>query len=189
MRFSYGARALLGAGLAVALLAGCASQAGVGRTDFSPPAEARRISRAPFYPQRTEQCGPASLAAVLNHLGDPVTPEEAARAVYRPEAHGTLNLDLVLYARSRGYRSEWKNGEPGDLIRAVDRERLSIVMLDLGMAGVHKFHFAVVVGYGPDGILLNTGRTPEQLAPWPVFLDQWSGAGNWVMTVEPKAGP
>ncbi|HLB02506.1 MAG TPA: C39 family peptidase, partial [Nitrospiria bacterium] len=39
------------------------------------------VEGVPFYPQKEYQCGPASLAAVLNYFGQAVSPEEIAEAI------------------------------------------------------------------------------------------------------------
>jgi hypothetical protein len=82
------ARRYLGA-LLVLGMASCAT---------SPPAAAPAvlIEGVPFYAQEAHQCGPASLAGVLNFWGAGVTPEEIAKDIYSPTAGGTLDMDLVL---------------------------------------------------------------------------------------------
>ncbi|NIW44576.1 MAG: hypothetical protein GWN30_07355, partial [Gammaproteobacteria bacterium] len=61
----------------------------------------------PFFPQLDYQCGPASLAGVLNYYGDHVGPDEIAEAIYRENIRGTVSLDMVLYVRKRGFASTW----------------------------------------------------------------------------------
>ncbi len=170
------------AGLLAALclaLAACASLP----PGFVPPAVGNAVPGVPFHAQEDYQCGPASLAGVLNFLGDPATPEEIASAVFRPDLRGSVSLDLALYPRGRGLSSRFFRGTPADLTAAVDAGRPLVLMLDQGLAGVRYFHFAVLTGYRPQGAVLNSGREQGLLVPWASFLAQWAGADNWTLEV------
>jgi ABC-type bacteriocin/lantibiotic exporter with double-glycine peptidase domain len=141
------------------------------------------VANVPFHPQEYHQCGPASLAGVLNFLGDPATPEEIASAVFRPDLRGSVSLDLALFPRSRGLATRFYRGAPADLLAAVDAGLPLVLMLDQGFAGVRVYHFAVLIGYRPEGVILNSGRSQGLLTPWASFLAQWAGAGNWTLEV------
>jgi hypothetical protein len=52
------------------------------------PETLRLIQNVPFYPQEAFQCGPASLAGVLNYWGLPVSPEVIAVKLYSPQPRG-----------------------------------------------------------------------------------------------------
>ena len=172
------ARAGLFAALAL-LLAACAALP----PGFVPPAAGNAVPGVPFHAQEDYQCGPASLAGVLNFLGDPATPEEIAAAVYRPDLRGSVSLDLALYPRGRGLASRFFRGAPADLLAAVDAGRPLVLMLDQGLAGVKYLHFAVLTGYRPEGVVLNSGRVRGRLVPWAAFLAQWAGADHWALEV------
>ena len=64
-------------------------------------ASAARLD-VPFFPDTTDQCGPASLASVLNYWGKTVSPAELKSDVYLSSLKGTLPMDLppavTLYA-------------------------------------------------------------------------------------------
>jgi len=137
----------------------------------------------PFFAQEDHQCGPAALAGVLGLLGDPVTPEEVAAAVYRPGLRGSVSLDLALYPRTRGLASRFFRGTPEDLLAAVDAGRPLVLMLDQGFGGVHFFHYAVLTGYGPSGVVLNSGQRQGLAVSWASFLAEWAGADNWTLEV------
>src|SRR5512139_1189114 len=102
-------RFLAGAVTAAGLLCflwGCAVAA------LSPGSSAVRIDEVPFFPQDEYQCGPASLAGVMNYWKVPVTPDEIAREIFSRTARGTLTIDMALYAERKGltarqYRGSW----------------------------------------------------------------------------------
>lgn len=153
---------------------------------FIPPVDTRTIAGVPFHAQEEYQCGPASLAGVLNFLGDPATPDEIAHAVFRPELRGSVSLDLALYPRGRGLSSRFWRGTVEDIMRNVDAGRPLVLMLDLGLGPVHTYHFLVAVGYAPQGLIANTGRREHALLPWAEVLRTWERADCWTLLVEAK---
>ncbi len=153
---------------------------------FTPPADSRTIPGVPFHAQEDYQCGPASLAGVLNFLGDPVTPDEIARVVFRPELRGSVSLDLALYPRGRGLSSRFWRGTVEDIVRNVDAGQPLVLMLDLGLGPVSTYHFLVAVGYAPQGLIANTGRREHALLPWAEVLRTWERADYWTLLVEAK---
>jgi len=164
---------------AALLLAACASLP----PGFVPPAGSGQVAGVPFHAQEDFQCGPASLAGVLNFLGDPATPAEVAAAVFRPGLRGSVSLDLALYPRTRGLASRFFRGSAADLTAAVDAGRPLVLMLDQGLAGVRAFHFVVLTGYRPAGAVVNSGRQQGVTLPWASFLAAWAGAENWALEV------
>jgi ABC-type bacteriocin/lantibiotic exporter with double-glycine peptidase domain len=153
---------------------------------FLPPPGAARLDQVPFFPQLDYQCGPASLAGVLNYYGKSVTAEEVAGAIFRPNIRGTVTLDMVLYAREQGLSANWYSGSVGDLVRAMNEGVPLIVMVDFGFGRISKNHFMVVVGYGPDGIIANSGASRETLISWKDFLPTWERANCWTLRIEAR---
>jgi predicted double-glycine peptidase len=150
------------------------------------PVQALRIANVPFHPQPRFQCGPAALASVLNFHNDPVTVGEIADVVYRDgPVRGTLSLDLVLYARSRGFEAVWDTATLSDLFRQVEEGSPPIVMVDQGFSIAGRHHFLVVAGYDQNGLLVHDGKSAYAHLPWSRFLNPWKRAGNWAMRVSP----
>lgn len=172
---------LVACALCLAPLAGCAKLP----TGFAPPPGQGRVEGVPFHAQEDLQCGPASLAMVLNHLGDPVTPEEISRALFRKDLRGVVSLDLALYPRGRGFATRFFRGSEKDIAAAVDAGRPLLVMVDEGFGGIHVLHFMVVTGYDHQGVLVNSGRSQGQRLGWGEFLSAWDGADRWALLVTP----
>jgi len=168
---------------------GCAAGPDSVTSGVSPSIGSGKVNKVPFYPQVSFQCGPASLAGVLNFFGEGVTPEEIADAIFRRDIRGTVTLDMVLYARKRGFFVEWYTGSVDDIRRSVDGRVPLIVMVDLGFASVRKNHFMVVVGYTPEGVIANSGKTREKLIPWKAFLARWNRTKRWALRIERETVP
>jgi len=143
------------------------------------------VDGVPFFPQEMYQCGPASLAGVLNYWGVAVTPEEIARAIYSPGARGTLDLDLVFYGEKRGLKAFQYPGTLGDLKKNIEGKIPLIVLVDEGFLTYQKHHFMVVVGYSDQGIFAHSGRERHRFYSWPVFLKTWEKTKNWTLRLTP----
>lgn len=179
-----GLRALIFGLLCCLLATGCIPGPRLPAPDPHRPATSRLIDGLPFHPQETYQCGPASLAGVMNHLGYEVSPETIADAIFRKDLHGTLSLDLALYPRTVGLKSRFYEGSVADLMAAIDSGIPLVVMVDNGVGPVSSYHFMVVAGYAPDAVIVNSGRTRGQRQPWNDFIATWDRAGRWTLRVD-----
>jgi len=182
VNFILGASLLL---LFACLVSSCST--GANELSITRPSQTVTIEEVPFFPQLDYQCGPASLAGVLGYYGDDVGPDEIAEAIYRERIRGTVSLDMVLYARKRGFASKWYQGNTDDIIGAVDRGNPVIVMIDLGFSLARVYHYMVITGYSFKGVIANTGTTPQKLIPWERFMSQWEKTHNWTLMITPKA--
>ena len=165
---------------------GCAVSLEDASSAFPAPSGSGKVENVPFYPQLTYQCGPASLAGVLNFYGDAVTPDQIARAIFRDNIHGTVTLDMILYAREKSFSARWYSGSAYDIQCAVDGNVPLIVMVDLGFANLSKYHYMVVVGYEPEGVIVYSGKEREKLIRWDRFLSRWKRTKSWTLRIEPK---
>jgi ABC-type bacteriocin/lantibiotic exporter with double-glycine peptidase domain len=147
-----------------------------------PPA--RVIEGVPFYAQEDYQCGPASLAGVMNFWGVDVTPEDIAGEIFSGRAKGTLNIDLALFARGRGLEARYFGGTLEDIRDSIDAGYPPIVLVDLGLWLYRKDHFMVVVGYSEGGLIVNSGREEHKFVPAEDFVRAWEKAGSWTLLVK-----
>jgi len=144
------------------------------------------IQNVPFHPQVEFQCGPASLAEVLNHWNINVSPEEIASEIYSPSAKGTLTIDMVLYVENRGLKARKYRGSFEDVKTKIDSGYPLIVLVDEGFLVYQRNHFMVVIGYGEEGILANSGRERHKFIPVKDFLRSWERAKFWTLWITPK---
>jgi ABC-type bacteriocin/lantibiotic exporter with double-glycine peptidase domain len=146
------------------------------------------IGTVPFIAQEAYQCGPASLAMVLQYYGAAVDAAEITSELYLPSVRGTLNLDLEFYARRRGFQAR---SFAGTLAQAKDELRRGhplIVFQDLGMAGYPVPHFAVLVGYDDraEAVVLHSGTTADRVVSYPAFEQSWAKRKAWTLLITPR---
>jgi ABC-type bacteriocin/lantibiotic exporter with double-glycine peptidase domain len=147
---------------------------------------ARIIPDVPFYPQQKYQCGPASLAGVLNYWGVKDSPEEIARHIFSPTAGGTLDLDMVLYAQRKGLKAIPYGGSWEDVRKNIDSRVPLILLVDEGFWVYQKAHFLVVVGYDEKGLIVNSGKEQHTPIPLDRFLKIWEKTKFWTLRVTPQ---
>jgi predicted double-glycine peptidase len=156
----------------------------------TPPVEKPKavqiIENVPFYPQEMYQCGPASLAGILNFWGITVLPEEIAAEIYSRSARGTLNLDMTLYAERKGLKANHYEGSFEDLKEKIDAGYPLIVMVDYGFSIYQKNHFMVLLGYYENGVVANSAKDQHKLIPIRVFLKSWKRTRYWSLLITPK---
>lgn len=176
-------------------LAGCASlefkaiQEGIASGTDS----GHYISGVPFLEQQNlDYCGPASLAMLLNFLGDPVSQEEVAREVYHSSLKGALTFDLARYARQRGYRVILIEGGLERVKAEVRAHRPVLLLANLGYRIYPIYHYHVVVGFSEDKkvfIAHDSAKGENLLIPYMTLSREWALAGGWAMTLLPKDLP
>lgn len=168
------------AAMLLALATGC-----LGRTflpePFESPLESRLILQMPYYSFEGGDGGPAALASVLTYNGRPTTVEEAAEIV---TASSPSPVDLAVMARRAGLSAEMLNGTPEMLLEAVRQGRPLIIRLGAPAPPLAAKDYAVVVGYTPDGPVLNSKSINQQIVPWREFLAGWHKAGNLIIKIE-----
>lgn len=145
----------------------------------------RLIENVPFFSQEAFQCGPASLAGVLNYWGIEVSPEEIATEIYSPSARGTLNLDMILYAEKKGMKAFHYKGSVADIKSKIDSGFPVIVLVDIGFWVYQQNHFMVVVGYYENGIVAHSGKDRLKSIALKNFIKSWERANFWTLLITP----
>jgi ABC-type bacteriocin/lantibiotic exporter with double-glycine peptidase domain len=146
----------LRAGLCIALLGAAASACYAGASHDVSPARAAALAadpawtladHVPFVAQRADaDCGPAALAMVLAHFGEPATLADVTTAA--PPIDGGVRVGALRdVARDRGLRAFVVAGTFGDLVGELERGRPVLVGLAKPMTtGRALAHYEVVVG-------------------------------------------
>ena len=141
------------------------------------------IENIPFYPQTSYQCGPASLAGVLNYWGVKVTTDKIAGEIYSSSARGTLDIDMVLYAQRKGLLSTQYEGNIEDVRKHIDSRHPLIVLVGYGFSLIQKNHFMVIIGYNDHGVIVNSGKDNNKFIPEKDFQKSWERTKFWTLLI------
>jgi hypothetical protein len=185
--------ARLAAAAAALLLGGCAAWFTPPQTaallaqppqDLPPRVERREV---PFFAQTRDHCGPAALATALADIGLPADPERLADAVFLPSRGGSLQLEMLGGARRQGAVATRLPRELGALLREVAAGHAVVVLQNLGLDWLPRWHYAVVVGYdlATRELVLRSGMTAREVLPLRTFEYTWARAGRWAIAVLP----
>jgi len=180
--------------LALLLVAGCAatpqSRELLEARPSGLPARVE-IERVPFFPQTRYQCGPAALATVLNDQGIETAPSSLVEEVYLPERRGTLPTEVRAATRARGLVPYPLGPRLEDLLRELADGRPVLVMQNLGLGWLPRWHFAVAVGYdlGQREIILRSGTHKRLATALDTFEQTWRRAEYWAQVVVPVDEP
>lgn len=147
----------------------------------------RIIQNVPFYPQEDFQCGPASLAAVLNFWGISITPEEIAKEIFSPTARGTLTLDMMGYPQKKGMKVLHYKGSIEDIKNKIDLGYPLIVLVDMGRLIYQQNHYMVILGYDETKVIAHSGKDPLKQIPLNHFLKMWSKTNFWTLWIQPRS--
>jgi hypothetical protein len=144
------------------------------------------IEKVPFFSQEDYQCGPASLAMILNYWGIRVPPGDIAKEIFSDSAGGTLNIDMVLYAQGKGLFAFQFKATIDELRKYIDSGYPVIVLVDYGFSLYRVNHFMVVTGYNEQGIIVNSGRNKDKFIAEKDFLKTWGRADFWTLLIKPN---
>jgi hypothetical protein len=146
------------------------------------------IQGVPFYPDDTILCGPASMAEVMTFLGRPTTVAEASAPLLRANLRGSLAPDLVVWARREGLKARFWAASPEELVSLIKANKPVILQIDSGQA-LAAGHFVVALGYGPEGLVVNSADVRQQILPWAEFLTRWYRFRNLAILLESPGEP
>jgi tetratricopeptide (TPR) repeat protein len=170
------------------LLAACATAPLSAALQRQTPAgipRAALIADLPFFAQDAYQCGPAALATVLLHSKIEVTPEALAPLVYVPQRKGSFQIEMV--AAARQYQRLVYTLEPtlSALLQEVAAGNPVLVLQNLALDMLPRWHFAVVKGYDLEArqLTLNSGRIENYRMPLTTFERTWARGGHWAQVV------
>jgi hypothetical protein len=167
------------------LLSSCAGPGQ--RVDFSAVDLPRQkeITATPFFPQERYQCGPAALATVLVHSKAQVSAKQLVSQVYVPGRKGSLQTEMVATARRYDRVAYVLDPDLLTLLKEVSAGKPALVLQNLGLKVLPKWHYAVVVGYNLDTskLILRSGVSQRKTVSFKLFDRTWRRSGRWAVVV------
>ncbi|MGO1462111.1 MAG: PA2778 family cysteine peptidase [Marinobacter sp.] len=164
------------------LLSGCASQ-----PPWPESFDSHTLTEVPFYPQAQYQCGPASLAMMLNTQHAGATPDELVSKVYLPERKGALQVEMVAAARQYGMLVYPLAPRLNSILEEVRAGNPVLVLQNLRFGWWPQWHFAVVIGYDKEDktLILHTGTEEHYRQPASGFMATWDRSERWARVMLP----
>lgn len=155
----------------------------LGMMNGVPAGASSSLLQVPFFPDKTDQCGPAALAGVLSFWGKTTTSVELRQEMYTAKLHGTLPMDLVLTAQAHGLKADMVRGTLDLLRTELAAGRPVVVMLNTGFALAPADHYVIITGIDDErkGIYMHSAGKENQFYPEKKFLRQWEKTDNWTL--------
>jgi tetratricopeptide (TPR) repeat protein len=135
----------------------------------------------PFFPQSEYQCGPASLATVLEHKGINIGPDRLIDQVYIPEREGSLQIEMIATARNFGLLGYKIPPELKNILLEIDHGNPVLVFQNLALDVWPKWHYAVAIGYDLKEfeLILRSGTFARHTVSFSTFEKTWQRADYW----------
>lgn len=173
-------------------LAGCASAPRLASPEAMGIPPRVQLEGIPFHAQREYQCGPASLAMVLNASGVEATVDELIPQVFLPHREGSVQPEMLATLRRQGRVPFVLDGRFESLLEELAAGHPVVVMQNLSLPAWPMWHYAVAIGYDLDEqwMTLHSGEEPERLESFRRFDATWARSDRWaVVALPPGALP
>ena len=163
-------------------LAGCASIPS-GVRELPVRTHSIELTDAPFYAQERYQCGPAALATALDASGVHVDLDNLVDKVYVPERRGSFQVELLAATRTSNRIPYEIDGTLSALYAELAAGRPVVVLQNLGIAPLPKWHYAVVIGIDvrSNDVVLRSGVDRRRITAIDTFLRTWRRSDYWAM--------
>lgn len=151
------------------------------------PGPTRVSLDVPFFADNTDQCGPSALASVLGFWGLPAEPAVLREEIYRAGLKGSLTIDLLLSARSRGFSATLPDGSLALVKEELDAGHPLIAFLNVGFKLYPIGHYLVITGYddAKQHLIVHSGMKRGQLISYKKFEKQWEKTKRWTLVIVP----
>jgi len=177
------------------LLSGCAStpQTSAVKKQWQESGQPSiELTEVPFFPQDQFQCGPAALATTLVYSGVEVRPQDLTEMVYVPERTGSFQPEIMAAARRHNRIPYIIEPDLFALIAQLKSGKPVLVMQNLGIEMIPRWHYAVAVGVDThkNQIVLRSGTIERRQTPLATFENTWRRSEHWgLVLLEPGELP
>ena len=143
--------------------------------------QAQEITDVNFNPQREYECGPASLATMLQWEGLNIRDTSLVSQIYIPERKGSLQIEMLATVRRYGFIPYVIDKNMTALLKEIKAGNPVLVLQNLGLESYPKWHYAVVIGYdiNKDEIILRSGEIKRHVNSFSLFERTWRRAKYW----------
>jgi tetratricopeptide (TPR) repeat protein len=147
--------------------------------------QAIELGDTPFIPQERYQCGPAALLTVLSVSNATPPLDEVVERVYLPGSQGSLQAEITATVRAYGRVPYVIDAGMSAIASEIQAGRPVMVLQNLGVSWLPRWHYAVVVGIDPlaDQVVLRSGTDARRKTPTNTFLRTWGRSDYWGLVV------
>lgn len=173
--------------LLILTLAGCASTPRLAETTEDRLPRQWLLDDVPFHAQRDYQCGPATLAMVLNDSGVSVEVETLIPQVFLPGREGSVQPEMLATVRRHGHIPFVIEGRLDALLTEVADGHPVVVMQNLSLPAWPMWHYAVAIGFDLDHneLILHSGEEPRRVESFRRFDATWARSDRWAFVALP----
>lgn len=145
------------------------------------------LEDVPFHPQRNYQCGPATLAMLLNDSNVDVSVDTLIPEVYVPGRKGSLQPEMLAATRRHGRIPFVLPARLDAILGEVDAGHPVAVLQNLSLPAFPLWHFAVVNGYdlSNEELSMRTGVTRQDHIAFSRFDATWARSNRWAFVALP----
>jgi len=147
---------------------------------FDVPIESRLILQVPFFGAEAQRGAAGALAEVMTYNGRPTSAGKIVQALGEkpPSPHA-----LAIWARGEGSRVQLVHSDPYRLVESVRAGQPVIVRVGATAPPLEDGDYAVVVGYNPEGVVVNSRSINQQIVAWSPFLTGWLKTDNITLEI------
>lgn len=177
---------LLGLALSL-LLGGCASTPRLSENAAQALPSQVLLTEVPFHAQRDYQCGPASLAMVLNYQDVDVSVDALIPQVFLPGREGSVQPEMLATVRRHGHIPFVIDNRFEALLTELDDGQPVVVLQNLALPAWPLWHYAVAIGYDRDAnqLILHSGEEAKRRESFRRFDATWARSDRWAFVALP----
>ncbi|QHD49606.1 PA2778 family cysteine peptidase [Vreelandella aquamarina] len=178
--------------LLIVMLTGCARSPVLLESTRSSLAPQTELTDVPFFAQTEYQCGPATLAMVLNYEGVEVSLDELIPQVFLPGRDGSVQPEMLATVRRYERLAIPIRGTMDALLAHLEAGNPVVVMQNLALPAFPMWHYAVAIGFDlpNEALILRSGEIERHTLSFSRFDATWARTERWGFVVsEPGSLP
>lgn len=183
---------LAGVFILLLLISGCARNPVLLQSTYSDLPTDVELQEVPFYAQTEFQCGPATLAMVLNHQGIEASVDQLIPQVFQPGREGSVQPEMLATVRRYEQLAFPIRGTMDTLLGHLAAGDPVVVMQNLSLPIYPMWHYAVAIGYDlpNETLILRSGEIERHTMSFSRFDATWARTDRWGFVVaEPGTLP
>lgn len=176
---------LAGVFILLLLLTACARNPVLLQSTYSDLPPVVELQDVPFYAQTEFQCGPATLAMVLNHQGVEASVDQLIPQVFQPGREGSVQPEMLATVRRYEQLAFPIRGTMDTLLGHLAAGDPVVVMQNLSLPVYPMWHYAVAIGYDlpNETLILRSGEIERHTMSFSRFDATWARTERWGFVV------